>query len=172
MVQIEIDGQSSVPRAGAPSSAMPIAASAVHRLMTAGAIMTLFGSRPEQHLVGHLEWLGPERLFWFTAYGESVSDGHLLEFDALHAREDRGVFFSRGGSLVSSLTLIEEAEVEDPDDYRIAWQLWQEVAPLRRRLIEASCATLTRDSVLIDGVDGEHWPRITIAPNGKRVSHA
>jgi hypothetical protein len=116
------------------------------------------GPRPEQHLVGYLEWLAPQRLFWFTAYGESVSDGHLLEFDTTHVVEERGIFFSSGGNIVSSLTPIAQANVEDPDDYRIAWQLWQEVAPLRRRVIDASCSTLTRESLLIDGMDGQRWP--------------
>ena len=108
------------------------AAQAAHRLVSAGAIMTLSEPSLERHLVGYLEWLELRRLFWFTAYGESLADGHLLEFDAMHMVEERGLYFSTAGNIVASLTPIEQAKVEDPDDYRIAWQLWQEVAPIRR----------------------------------------
>lgn len=106
-----------------------------------------------QHLVGYLEWLEAGKLFWFTAYGEGSSDGHLLEFDALHVIEGRGLYFSREGKIVTQLTAIDQAKVDDPDDYRIAWQLWQEVVPLRRRMIEALCTKLLRGVVGLEAPD-------------------
>jgi hypothetical protein len=159
MVQIEQGGRMSAPRAGASSPAANHGASAAQRLVASGAIMTLPEPRLEQHLVGYLEWLEPRRLFWFTAYGEALSDGHVLAFDALHVVDNASVYFSIGGNVVSCLTAIDHAQVDDPDDYRIAWQLWQEVAPLRRAMINDCCAALTRGPALIDGVDGQPWTR-------------
>lgn len=161
MVQIEQGGLLFATRAGASQPAIHHAVLAAQRLVTAGAIMTLPGPRLEQQLVGYLEWLEPQRLFWFTAYGEALSDGHLLEFDTLQTHQ-RGITFSAGGRIVSLLTTIDHAGVDDPDDYRIAWQLWQEVAPLRRTLIEACAHALTRGASrldVIDGIDGQPWQR-------------
>jgi hypothetical protein len=156
MVRIEHGERSFAPTAGISLPAPNQAAQAAHRLVSAGAIMTLNEPAPEQHLVGYLEWLETRRLFWFTAYGESLADGHLLEFDAMHMDEDRGLCFATGGNVSATLTPIDQAKVEDPDDYRIAWQLWQEVAPLRRAKIEACCAALLRGRPA-DGLDGQVW---------------
>ena len=134
--------------------------------------MTLPGPDLGRHLVGYLEWLGARRLFWFTAYGESLADAHLLEFESLHVIAERGVYFSAGGNLIASLTTIDHANVEDPDDYRIAWQLWQEVAPLRRKLIDDCCATLASESPPLDGIDGQSWTRAAALPNRKAVPRA
>jgi hypothetical protein len=140
---------------GAPPTEPALAA---HELVSAGAIMTVPGPQPAQNLVGHLEWLESRRIFWFTAYGETLADGHLLDFDSLQVVEGRGIYFARQGNIVSQLTPIDQANVEDPDDYRIAWQLWQEVVPLRRPLIERCCTSLVR-GLAVDGIDGMPWPR-------------
>jgi hypothetical protein len=167
MVQIETGERMFAARAGASTPAVNHAAQAAQRLVAGGAIMSLPEPRLEQHLVGHLEWVEPRRLFWFTAYGESLTDGHVLEFDAVHVADGQGVYFSTSGNIVSYLTAIDQAKVDDPDDYRIAWQLWQEVVPLRRSLIEACCTALLRGPGLVDGVDGQPWPA---RPGGTAVT--
>lgn len=162
MVRIEYREGLFAPEAGAAPPAMKEAAAAAHQLVSAGAIMTLPEPRFEQHLVGHLEWIEPRRLFWFTAYGETLQDGRLLDFDSLQVIEGSGIYFSRAGNIVSHLMPIDQARVEDPDDYRIAWQLWQEVAPLRRPLIERCCTALLR-GLVVDGIDGYVPPRKPVA---------
>ena len=107
---------------------------AAEKLFREGAILTITsGTGPI--LVGHFEWLADDRLFVFVAYGDAPKDAHILRFDQIQlvggtirlAREDR---------TIAELSRIEDSLVDDPNDYRIAWQLWQQVAPLRRELIE------------------------------------
>jgi hypothetical protein len=138
---------------------------ATQRLVAAGAIMTLPEPPCGQHLVGYLEWLEPQRVFWFNAYGESAEDGHLLDFDALKVIEGRGIYLSSQGVIVSQLTPIDQARLDDPDDYRIAWQLWQEVVPLRRPLIETLCTRAVRNVAAFDCLDGHPGPRSPALPS-------
>lgn len=105
-----------------------------------GAILTPSGCPVARFLVGHLALLDPQRIFWFTAYGDSTADGHVLEFDDARLAEPGGLTFLKDGRVAGCLSPIAQAGVDDPDDYRIAWQLWQEVAPLRGRLIANSRA--------------------------------
>jgi hypothetical protein len=158
MVRIEHGGQSSVPSAGVAWPAITPLVLAAQQLVASGAIMTLLQPQREQHLIGYLEWLEPRRLFWFTAYGEDHSDAHLLEFDAEPVIQDSVIYFRSDGKIVSLLSPIERAEVEDPDDYTIAWRLWQEVMPLRRALIETCCTALVRAGAA-DCMDGQPRPR-------------
>jgi hypothetical protein len=116
------------------------------RTVASGAIMILPGCPVMRFLVGDFVWLEAGRIFWFTAYGDSPGDGHLLEFDDVRMVDGVGVSFSRREKIVGQLTRIEQAGVDDPDDYRIAWQLWQEVAPLRAAMIESSGATLAGEA--------------------------
>lgn len=120
-----------VPAAVTPLSPYQLA----ETLVTAGAILTLAGLPVRRHLVGHLAWLGPGRMFWFTAHGDTPDDGHVLEFDDAHGVADQWVCFYHRDKLAACLAAIPAAGVEDPDDYLIAWQLWHEVAPRRARLI-------------------------------------
>jgi hypothetical protein len=130
-------------RAQAPEKSTPSGIELLaQRVVGNGAIMTLPGCPILRSLVGHFVWLDPQRVFWFTAYGDTVADGHLLEFETTRA-SSAGVYFLNKGQVAACLTNIDEAGVDDPDDYRIAWQLWQEVAPLRSGLIEEACAQLT-----------------------------
>lgn len=156
MVQFQTSGRTSAARAGASSPVKHLVADAARQLVAAGAIMTQSAPDNGQHLVGHFDWLGSRRVFWFTAYGETLGDGHVLDFDAAHLVENVGLCFTRGAGVRSLLSPIEHARVDDPDDYRIAWQLWQEVEPLRRPLILACRAELLRaaDCEAVDALDG------------------
>lgn len=158
MVRIEHGGQPFVPSAGVAWPAITPFVLAAQQLVASGAIMTLMQPQREQHLIGYLEWLEPRRLFWFTAYGEGHSDAHLLEFDGEPVIQNSVIYFRSEGKIVSLLSAIDRAEVEDPDDYTIAWRLWQEVMPLRRTLIETCCTALVRGASA-DWVDGQPQPR-------------
>lgn len=117
------------------------------RLVPEGSIMTVHQQPPAHFLVGSFRWLEPRRVFWFTACGNSVLDAHVLEFDDTEVVEEFALAFLRDERLVGYLTGIECAGVDDPDDYRIAFQFWQEVAPLRTAFIEQCCATLANDAL-------------------------
>jgi hypothetical protein len=158
MVQIEHSGHPFVPSAGSAWPAITPLAQAAQHLVAAGAIMTLLQPRREQHLVGYLEWLEPHQLFWFTAYGENQSDGRLLKFDDAPLIQNSVIYFAYGGKVVSQLSSIDQAEVDDPDDYKIAWRLWQEVMPLRQTMIDACCTSLVR-AASPDCLDGQPRPR-------------
>lgn len=112
----------------------------VDALVSSGAILTLAGIPVRRHLVGRLVWLASDRFFWFTAHGDTVDDGDVLEFDECHAISDQWICFYRAGQLAACLAAIPAAGLEDPDDYLIAWQLWHEVVPRREKLIWNSLA--------------------------------
>jgi hypothetical protein len=106
---------------------------------------TVWHSPAEHFLVGDFAWLGPTQVFWFAANGDSTADEHVLEFEQVEQKDD-GLHFFAGGRRVGLLSAIEEAAVEDPDDFRIAWQIWQQIAPLRGGLLERArhqCAAHT-----------------------------
>lgn len=100
------------------------------RLTEEGAVMTVWNSPALPYLVGKFQWLDPNRIFFFAANGDSEADGHVLQFDTV-ALADRAVQFFAGGRIVGRLAAIDAAEVEDRDDYRVGWQIWQQVAPMR-----------------------------------------
>lgn len=112
------------------ASVKPIADS----LAASGAVMTVWHSPAMQYLVGDFQWTAHDRVFWFAANGDATSDGHVLRFDDAEASEEQ-VRFLRGGQLVGLLSAIDRAEVDDRDDYRVAWSIWQQVAPVRRPLM-------------------------------------
>lgn len=116
-------------------SALVAARAASDALCASGAIASLTGE-PRPILVGHLQWLSVHELLIFTAYGDAPSDAHLLQFDEAMVSEGGSITFLCRGHVAGAIHRIEEADVDDPDDYRIAWELWQEVAPLHRPLIE------------------------------------
>ncbi|MEY4941460.1 MAG: hypothetical protein RIQ93_3195 [Verrucomicrobiota bacterium] len=98
--------------------------------------MTVWHSPPEQYLVGDFAWLTPTSIFWFAANGDSGADVHTLEFDQVN-REPEGLRFFRRGKCVGLLAPIDRADVDDRDDFRVAWQIWQHIEPLRRAFIES-----------------------------------
>lgn len=114
--------------------------SATSRLAAEGAVLEVWNSPSRSFLVGELQWMDPNRLFWFTAHGDRVEDGHVLDFDFACCADDGNVQFFRSGRLVGKLTGIAAANVEDPEDYTVAFSLWQQVAPRTHSLIERSRA--------------------------------
>jgi hypothetical protein len=109
------------------------------RLAAAGAIMTVQGN-PDQHLlVGYFEWIGSNRVFWFNANGSDDHDANVLEFDRVSLATGE-IGFVRAGRLAGCLVAIDAARVDDRDDYRIAWQIWQQVAPMQQAKIRSLLA--------------------------------
>ena len=119
------------------------------KIVQSGAIMTWRDDVSGRHLVGELRWLENNELFWFTAFGENIGDAHWLRFDDVRCVASCGLYFLQTGNVVAYLCTIDAAGVDDPDDYRIAWQLWQQVGPLRTALIE------------------DCWQRLTLANGGR-----
>ncbi len=141
---------SSRPRSlGAPSawnnSVPGCAHSLAERLAASGAIMTMPGVPAVKWLVGDFDFIAPNRIFWFVAFGDAKRDAHVLDFDELRHVEQLGVYFLRGGQPLGYLSTIEASRLDDPDDYHIAWQIWESVLPLRRCFI-AGC----RESLMTD----------------------
>lgn len=110
--------------------------SVTNRLATRGAVLAVWHSPPECFLVGELRWIDSHRLFWFTAHGDREDDGHVLEFDSVEFLAPDRVQFFQQGKRVGLLTDIRGAAVEDPEDYAVAFALWQQVEPRTRPLIE------------------------------------
>ena len=104
-------------------------------LATNGAIAILSGE-PRPILIGDLQWLEAQELLLFTAYGDAPIDAHRVRFEEALVHESGRITFLRGGHAVAAIQRIEDAEIDDPDDYRIAYGLWRDVAPLYRQLIE------------------------------------
>jgi hypothetical protein len=105
------------------------------KLVQEGAIMTVPGRPGGQALIGDLRW-SEGSVCWFTAFGDSPGDAHRLDFTEAHVVQRHGISFLNGRVTTARLSTIDAADLEDPDDYRVAWQLWQQVAPLRAALIE------------------------------------
>jgi hypothetical protein len=110
--------------------------SATSQLAAKGAVLHVWNSPVRCFLVGELQWIDLNRMFWFTAHGDREDDGHVLEFDRAEFIDGEGVQFFRRGSRVGLLTAIGTAAVDDPEDYSVAFSLWQQVAPCTRPLIE------------------------------------
>jgi len=118
---------------------------AVDRLFEAGTIATL-SDEPRPILIGGLEWIDEAGLALFIAHGDGPADVHRLIFDDVMINSRGSVTLLQQGHVIGTLHAIDDADVADPDDYRIAWQLWQEVAPLRRDLI-ARCFAMVAAAV-------------------------
>lgn len=119
------------------------ARAAVDGLYAVGAIANLSGE-PRPILIGDLQWLeGPEFII-FTAYGDGPSDAHLVRFDEVIVNEQGSITFLSAGHVVGAIHRIGDADVDDTDDYRIAWQLWQDVAPVHQPMIQRCYQTLRR----------------------------
>jgi hypothetical protein len=113
-------------------------------LTAAGAVLTVWNSPATQYLVGDFQWLDGDRIFWFAANGDTTDDGHVLRFDRAEQTDGHVRFFERE-KLIALLSPIERAEVDDRDDYRVAWSIWQQVAPVRRELMaeaRAACGSV------------------------------
>lgn len=109
-------------------------------LAARGAVLQVWNSPARHYLVGNLDWIDANRMFWFTAHGDREDDGHVLEFDCAEILDGGRVQFLRRGKRVGLLSEIAQAEVEDPEDYSVAFSLWQQVAPRTRPLIDRSRA--------------------------------
>lgn len=116
---------------------------AIDRLFEDGMIATL-SDEPRPILIGELEWSDGAGLVLFTAHGDGPADVHQLIFDDVMINSRGSATFLRAGDVVGALHAIDDADVDDPDDYRIAWQLWQEIAPARRDLIARCFATVAQ----------------------------
>lgn len=112
------------------------ARAAAEKLYRNGAILTFVGSPRTDVLLGDMRWADEDTVLFFVAYGEGPPDAWQLRFDSVVVEDDSSVSFSNEGRTMARLRRIEDADVVDPDDYRIAWQLWQQVVPLRRAVIE------------------------------------
>ncbi len=161
-----------------PSQAEPIerAFAMIEHIVREGGIMTLPGSPLERHLVGHFEWLADSEAFMFPAFGERNADGRLIAFTELSV-STTGVCFINGARIAGYLCAIDKAALEDPDDYRVAWRLWQEVLPRQRRVIENarahSLAANRHDpGGTIAVTAGLGQSAVVVPVSGARFSHA
>ena len=109
--------------------------SASAMLATDGAIASLTGE-PRPILIGDLQWSEDQELLIFTAYGAEPTDAYRVRFDEALTHASGSITFMGGGEVVATIQRIEDADIDDPDDYRIAHQFWCEVAPLYRARIE------------------------------------
>lgn len=110
------------------------------KLAAGGAVLTTWNSPAAHYLVGDFEWTDDQRVFWFAANGDTLDDAHVLRFDTAEFADGHVRFFA-SGRLVGQLSPIDRAEVDDRDDYRVAWSIWQQVAPVRRTLLAEARAT-------------------------------
>lgn len=107
----------------------------LHRLVAGGAILTLPGVPLTRILIGECRLLDESRVAVFPAFADRADDLKTLHFDSLGVHP-YGVAFSKEGAVQAFVAAIHEARVEDPDDYCVAWSLWQELHPLRQELID------------------------------------
>ena len=114
---------------------------AAEALYREGAIAALPGETAAM-LVGDLRWRDAGGVLLFAAYGDGPGDARLVCFDQTVQDDANSVSFVHEGHVAATLRRIETAAVDDPEDYRIAWQLWQQVAPLRSGVIDRCYATL------------------------------
>lgn len=120
------------------------AESASALLTTHGAIAVL-ADEPRPILIGDLQCVDGRELLLFPAFGDAPTDAHRVPFDEAVVHYGGKVTFLCGGHVVAAIERIEDADIDDPDDYRVAWQLWREVAPVYRPLIER-CYEAVRSS--------------------------
>ena len=126
-----------VPAGGSAAVGRP----AIEQLVTGGAV--LYTPHSETFvLIGDARWTKNGALLLFSAFGERNEDITCIH-DANVARVgESGVMWFQSGAPIFQLSAIEHAPIADPDDYRIAWALWQQVVPLRRELIERCFDTI------------------------------
>jgi hypothetical protein len=124
-------------------SESPLSQVFAERLVSQGAVLTIAGLPLRPHLIGALRWAGPNRVLWFVAHGDSECDGHALQFDEVEVIPGAGMAFLRDGAVLAYLTSIAGAPVEDPDDYRIGWQIWKDVTPLHEAVMTRAFTRLT-----------------------------
>lgn len=120
--------------------------------MVAGGAILRTPGRPPGDLVGEWRWQGDDGAFWFTAFGDAARDAHVLRFESFHSVPNLGVCFYRDGVVAATLSPIDATQLEDPDDYRVAWKLWQQVAPLRRGFIDQCSRNLAGGEWSADGL--------------------
>ena len=123
------------------------ACSACAELVASGAIITLPGLPLERMLVGEFRWLRDQLAFVFPAFGESVSDARLVPCDGIKVHAF-GICFAFRGRITGLLSPIEKSAVEDPDDYRIAWTLWNEVVLIKRPALDSIIENCVKSSAL------------------------
>lgn len=119
-----------------PILLLPKAKAAAETLFQNGGVLTLAGDPTSRFLLGDLRWHQNVGVFLFVAFGDDERDAHYLPLDAVVEDRDGSIRFSYVGLECAKLEKIADAAVDDPDDYHIAWQLWQQVAPLRGPLID------------------------------------
>ena len=110
---------------------------ATMELIHNGAIIQTAGA--PAMLVGELRWLLDSAIAWIPAFADRPDDTRLFSFDQVQVRESR-IVFTNAGVTTAEIAAISAAVVDDPDDYRVGWQLWLEVAPLRRSFLESCFA--------------------------------
>ena len=71
---------------------------------------------------------------FFTAYGDGMRDVTWAPCESAR-RTASGWQLQSVAGVAGLVSTIDLARVADPEDYRIAWNLWQQVWPLRRKLI-------------------------------------
>jgi hypothetical protein len=130
------------------------------QFVQSGAVMAVAGSPATYDLVGSLRWIDDKRLMWFVAHGDAEADAHAMDFDHVQVVDNLGLCFMRAGRVEAYLSPIEAAQVDDPEDYRIGWQIWREVAPLYDAMIERAFDHL------------EHQTAIPRPPHRDRNRHA
>lgn len=113
-----------------PSADLP--RTIVRRIVGEGGILMEPGQPPA--LVGELSWEDAGTVLWFAAFGDQPRDAHRLTFDQAECSGDR-VVFRTYGRIVAELADVDHSCVDDPDDYRTAWQLWQQILPMRTPFI-------------------------------------
>lgn len=127
-------------------------------LISKGAILTLPGAPLIRHLIGEVRWLSPTQVLVLSAFGETSADVLEVNFDDAEPHL-AGVCFVQGNRVSAFLSLIENARVGDPDDYRVAWSLWQEVRPLRHALTAALF-----DSAMVPPAESPDKRRAALTP--------
>lgn len=114
------------------------------QLAARGAVLSFENDVRPPMLVGEWSWLNDREVFVFPAHGDA-GDERVVECDEAVLLDTQIVGLKRRGSLVAQLAAINAAGLQDPDDYRVAWQIWQQVAPLVRDKIIALRESLEDD---------------------------
>lgn len=118
-------------------------------LVEAGSVLTLPGPPLQRLLVGRLRWASDSLLLAFPAFGERPDDVRIVRFKTAQQHVG-GISFFDGDELRAKLTPIAISGVDDPEDYLVAWSMWAEMWPLRKRKIEdAITAAAARESITL-----------------------
>jgi hypothetical protein len=87
-------------------------------------------TKPTYHLVGYMELLAAGQLFWCRAFADPERDAELITFDAATIDSLDRIILSENFGTVAVVSGIEKAQVDDPEDYLVAWSIWLEARPL------------------------------------------